>query len=409
MSDSALCRFSIKQNGLVIKKPPAILMSGEPELQQFSDVDAAVASLRPAIPMHCLRPQELDRNAAMFLEKFPGHAYYAVKVNPDPYVLRRLYAAGITRFDVASLSEISLTRGLFPHAHLAFMHPVKSRETIRAAYFDYNVRAFVIDSFDELCKIREETDNARDLCLIVRLAMPKGSAYHPLTGKFGAEHDLAVALLRNVASLTSQVGISFHVGSQTMDPVSYVHGIRKAGEALRESGVKPCVFDVGGGFPIVGLNMAIPPLDDYFDAIRHEIAALDLPPSCEIWSEPGAALSGTSSTLVVRVELRKGDVLYLNDGAYGNLSDLCWNKRCNEVRLIRAARNRDLAPCDTLGSFRFYGPTCDSVDSMPGPFGLPENIAEGDWIAVSSLGAYGQTFRSGYNGFDKNLRVEITR
>jgi ornithine decarboxylase len=376
-------------------------------LRRYPTIEAAVKALRPSQPVQCMHPRNLTSAAHVFLEEFPGLSFYAVKSNPDPYVLQRLHAAGIRHFDVASLNEIKLLRGLFADAHLAFLHPVKSREAIRAAYFEYGVRDFVLDSREELDKIREETGNAADLALIVRLAMPRGSAACSLAGKFGAGPELAAGLLREVAQSAAETGLSFHVGSQTLDPASYAAAIQKAGEAMRAAGVALAIFDIGGGFPVPGLGMEVPPLADFFAVIKDEVAKLNLPENCRLWSEPGRALSGTAATLLARIELRKGDALYLNDGSFGNMFEVCSMGWKNAVRLIRAPRKAGPAPAKTLVPFRFFGPTCDTVDVMPGPFFLPEDAGEGDWIAIECMGAYMAASQSRFNGFYSDLKIEV--
>jgi len=267
-----------------------------------------------------MHPDKLHDAARMFVENFPGHSLYAIKSNPDPYVLEKLHEAGINHFDVASLGEVRVVRTMFPNAHLAFMNPVKSREAIRSAYFDFGVRDFVADTADEINKIIEETGHAQDLLIVIRIMMPKGSAACQLTGKFGCTPDQAVDLLKMAAGVARHTGISFHVGSQTLDPASYADAIRKGGDIIRRAGIKPRVFDVGGGFPVKGLGMDILPLTAYFDVIREEIAKLKLPKCCEIWAEPGRALSGDCSTLVVKVQLRKGDLLLLTTAASATCS-----------------------------------------------------------------------------------------
>ncbi len=377
-------------------------------LPRFSSVDAMVRALRPSQSVQCMHPEKLRAAARLFIDNFSGYTLYAIKSNPDPYVLEKLHEAGINHFDVASLGEVKLVRDMFPRAHLAFMNPVKSRDAIRQAYADYGVRDFVIDTADELKKILEETNNAKDLLIVVRIAMPKGSAACQLTGKFGCTPDAAVDLLRAAAAVAQRVGLSFHVGSQTLDPNSYKDAIQKSGEVIRRSGVTLDVLDIGGGFPIQGLGMEILPLTDYFDVIRAEIAKLKLPKTCEIWSEPGRALSGGCSTLVVRVQLRKGDLLYINDGSFGNMfevSSMAWK---NKVTLIRASSKGQKASGKKTAPFRFYGPTCDSVDYMPGPFMLPCDAEEGDWIALDGMGAYMAASQSRFNGFYSDMKVEIT-
>ncbi len=406
MSEKAAHKLEVRWGNVErAARDPETLFRGDQALPCFESVEAAVRTLRPAEPLLCSHPDELVKNAKLFLKSFPGMTLYAVKANPDPYVLTHLYRAGIRHCDVASLGEIRLLRGLLPDMRLAFMHPVKGREAIHEAYFNYGIRDFVLDTADELRKIREETKGARDLTLVVRLDRPKGSAACPLAGKFGAMPDQAVELLRAASKIAQKVGLSFHVGSQTLEPASYVNAIREAGDVIRKSGVEIGAFNVGGGFPIPDLGMDVPPLSAYFDVIRKEIAELKLPPTTQVWCEPGRALSGTSTTLVTRVELRKGDVLYLNDGSFGNMFEVCSMRWRNTAKVIyadaQAGNTAELRP------FHFYGPTCDSVDYMPGPFVLPADIKEGDWIALRGMGSYMAASRTSFNGFATDLHVEI--
>ncbi|OYV59614.1 MAG: hypothetical protein B7X01_02980 [Acidiphilium sp. 21-62-4] len=237
--------------------------------------------------------------------------------------------------------------------------------------------------------------------------MPKGTACYSLTSKFGCTPEAGVGLLQAAEKAVQRVGLSFHVGSQTLDPSSYVDAIRIGGEIVKNSGVDLDVFDIGGGFPIPGLGMDIPPLSAFFDVIRAEIAKLNLPKTCEIWSEPGRALSGSCSTLVVRVELRKGDLLYLNDGTFGNMFEVFSGHWKNKAALIRPARRGRKAAGKVMAPFRFYGPTCDSIDYMEGPFLLPEDVCEGDWVALEGMGAYMAASQTHFNGFYSDQQVEI--
>lgn len=376
-------------------------------MPRFANIEDVVETLRPTQPVHCLHPEAFADNAALFLRHFPGTTFYAVKVNPDPYVLRCLYAAGIRHFDVASLPEVRLVCDLFPDAHLAFMHAVKSREAIRTAYFDYGVREFAVDTFEELHKILEETRTAADLGIHVRLALPKGSALHDLSAKFGAPAEAAASLLRDADKVAHRVGLCFHVGSQSLSPQSFVDALALVGKVVRDSGVMLDVLDVGGGFPAFYPGMEVAPLSDYFDAIRQAVAALALPAVCQLWGEPGRAMVASGGTLIVRVEMRKGAMLYINDGAYGSLFDACWMKWVYPVRLVSAGRHNRKAS-KVLQPFGFYGPTCDSADIMPGPFMLPSDVCEGDWIAISQHGAYGASIQSRFNGFYSDLQVAVS-
>jgi ornithine decarboxylase len=377
-------------------------------LDRYASIEAMIKLLRPSQPIRCMHPARLQESARVFVENFPGQTFYAVKVNPEPYVLSHIYAAGVRHFDVASLYEVKLVRGMFPDAHLAFMHPIKSREAIRSAYFDYGVRDFSVDTFEELHKILEETlvnkdSMASDLSIHVRLAMPKGSAAHDLSRKFGAEPEAATQLLRDASQVAAKVGLCFHVGSQCMDPKSYSDALERAGEVIKASGVQLDVLDIGGGFPVAYPDMVPPPMAEYFAAISAGVKKLKLPKSCQIWGEPGRAVVTPAETLIVRVDLRKGEYLYINDGGFGSLYDGAIHGLRWPVSMIRPRRRAERK----LMAFEFYGPTCDSYDHMKGPFMLPEDIREGDWIAVGQAGAYCASMRTNFNGFYSDQMVEI--
>lgn len=373
------------------------------QLPHYTSIERMVSALRPTHPVHCMHPKNLKHAAVDFIDNFPGITYYAIKSNSDPYVLKHLYDAGIHHFDVASIREIQQVYDMFPKTKLAFMNPVKSAEAIHSAYFDYNVRDFVTDTLEETHKIYNETNKANDLTIVVRLAMDKGSSICHLTDKFGCSENEAVSLLQLASTMTNRVGLSFHVGSQTLDPESYALAIRKAGEVIKSSGVNICVLDVGGGFPSPNLGMDILPMQKYFTTIKEELQKLNLPETCEIWAEPGRALSGTCSTLVVRVELRKGNNLYINDGSYGNMLEVATMNWTNKVKVIRDEETEaEISP------FSFYGPTCDSIDYMKGPFMLPSDIKPGDWIAIESMGAYTSSTQTHFNGFYSDFQVEIS-
>ncbi|MFV3074704.1 type III PLP-dependent enzyme [Niveispirillum fermenti] len=371
------------------------------------DVGQMVARLAPAEPMHCIRPDTLRATAGRFLDLFGratggvGDVLYAVKCNPDPAFLRALYQGGIRHFDCASPAEIRVVRQMFDDAHIHYMHPVKNRAAIASAYRDHGVRDFSLDSVEELEKILAVTDNAADLGLFVRLAMPKGKAAYDLSGKFGAAFDDAVTLLRRARAVAARVGLCFHVGSQMMEPAAYGRALALAGRVIDAAGVVIDVLDVGGGFPVAYPDMDPPDLRDYMDAIATGLAALRLPAHARIWCEPGRALVAAGGSIVVQVERRRGtDELFVNDGVYGSLSDAGVPGFRFPCRLMRAST----AP---LAPFSFWGPTCDSADHMKGPFLLPADVREGDWIEIGQLGAYGATLRTAFNGFDQARLVEV--
>jgi ornithine decarboxylase len=367
-------------------------------------VEEVVRVMQPADPLHCLRPALLTATGERFVQSFPGTTLYAVKCNPEPAVLRALWDGGVRHFDCASAGEVALVRDLFPEAVIHFMHPVKSRRAIADAYLRQGVRDFVLDSRAELAKILEETDGAADLGLVIRLALPKGSALYDLSGKFGAAFDEAVDLLRTARPLATRLGVSFHVGSQCMEPLAYRRALILAGEVIRAAGVAIEIIDVGGGFPVSYPDLEPPPLGAYFAEIEAAFEELGLPVA-ELWAEPGRVLVAAGTSVVLQVQARRGEALYVNDGVYGSLSDAGAPAFRFPVRLIRAAGG---GTTTTLAPFAFWGPTCDSADYMKGPFWLPEDIREGDWIEVGQLGAYGACLATQFNGFDQAEMVEVT-
>jgi ornithine decarboxylase len=341
--------------------------------------------------------------ARWFQEAFKGRVFYAVKANPSPWVIRELAANGVTSFDVASMPEIEAVRAHAPGASLAFMHPVKSPEAIRRAYFEHDVRTFALDSEAELAKIIAATEGASDLNLMVRLAVEAPGAAYALSGKFGATQTEAPSLLLAARRATDELmGVSFHVGSQCLRPSAYQAAMAQASRALVRAGVFADVVDVGGGFPSVYPGMAPPDLAEYVAAIDRGFNDMMVHETTELWCEPGRALVAESTSLLTRVELRKGESLYLNDGAYGSLFDAAHSKWPFPVKLVRA-EGESAAP---MRGFQFYGPTCDSIDVMPGPFRLPEDVREGDHVEIGMLGAYGVAMATRFNGFGDLETVE---
>jgi ornithine decarboxylase len=342
--------------------------------------------------------------ARWFQDNFKGETFYAVKANPSAWVIDTLCANGVAAFDVASIPEIELVAATAPGAKLVFMHPVKSRLAIARAYSDFGVRTFAFDTLEELDKILEVTGRAKDLNLIVRLGVETAGAAYSLAGKFGVDAREAAPLLLAARRSTDELmGISFHVGSQCMRPSAFQAAMAQASRALVRAGVFADVVDVGGGFPSVYPGLIPPDLSEYVAAIERGFAEMMVHETTELWCEPGRALVAEGSSLLARVELRKGDALYLNDGAYGSLFDAAHAKWPFPVKLHRPDRE----PQGTLRPFRFFGPTCDSLDAMAGPFWLPDDVAEGDHVEIGMLGAYGVAMTSRFNGFGEVDTCEV--
>lgn len=370
----------------------------------FPDVASVVRELRPSYPVYCVRPEVLTRNAKRFLTGFPGKVLYAVKSNPHPMVLDALYAGGIRHFDTASLAEIAQICESYEEAGAYFMHPVKTRAALEMAYKVYGIRHYVVDHPAELEKVYEET-GGDDVVIMVRITTPKaeGTLFH-LAGKFGATVEEGAVMMKRAKALGMEAGVAFHVGSQCMDPGAYIAALEAVGRMLELSGVEPVAVDVGGGFPARYANMEPPPIHKYFEAVREGLKRIKLPPTVDIWCEPGRALVATGVSLLVQVQLRKDDKLYINDGIYGSLNELTSSEMRPPTRLVRL---EGPPSSNEFQSYAMMGPTCDSVDVVEGAFTLPVDVKEGDWIEIDQLGAYSNAMASRFNGFFPETFVTV--
>ncbi len=374
-------------------------------MQKFKSVEDLVNQLRPDKPVYCIRKKSILSASKFFQKKFPGKILYAVKTNPNQEVIKTLIRSGIEQFDVASVEEIKAVREFSQSAKCSFMHTVKSRESIRDAYFKYGVKTFALDTKDELIKIIESTSGAKDLELFVRVAVSNEHAEIDLSKKFGALSTEAAGLLRLVKQYSSKIGLSFHVGSQCMHPISYAKGITEIGNIINKTKIVPDFINVGGGFPTIYPDLIPQSLSSYFEEIKKSLENLKLNSLPEIICEPGRALVAESGSTIVRVNLRKKQKLYINDGTYGTLFDAGTPNIVYPTKMIKDSSNKIISK--KLTAFDFYGPTCDSMDYMKGPFLLPNNVKENDYIELGQLGAYGLTFRTEFNGFFSDEIYEV--
>ena len=365
------------------------------------DASAVIRDLAPDEPVILNRPHAAARAARFFSEKFPGKSLYAVKANPSPDLLRVLWGSGITHYDVASIAEVRMVRATLPDATLCFMHPVKTASAIAEAYHQHGVRVFSLDTLEELEKIVAATNGAEDLSLCVRLRVSSDYSELSLASKFGIDLADAAPLLQATRQVADCLGICFHVGSQAMTPFAYVQALERVRAAIVDAAVTVDIIDVGGGFPSVYPGMEPPPLEDYFAVIHRASESLPISYSSELWCEPGRALCAEYNSLIVRVEKRRGNELYINDGAYGALFDAAhvgWRFPVEQIGGTAVG---------ALEDFAFYGPTCDDADYMEGPFLLPAGIGAGDYIEIGMLGAYGAAMRTAFNGFGQGAVVPV--
>ena len=372
-------------------------------MQKFKSVDKLVNQLKPTEPVYCIRRDSINIASKFFQNKFPGKILYAVKTNPHPLVLKTIVESGINDFDIASIREVEAIRSVSPDAKCSYMHTVKSKESINEAYFKYNIKTFSIDTKDELIKILNSTNQAKDLELFVRVAVSNEHAEIDLSKKFGAQTSEAIGLYRLTKQYAKKIGLSFHVGSQCMHPISYSKGINEIKYIIKKTKIVPDVINIGGGFPTIYPDLVPQSLDSYFEEIKDSLNKLKLEKKPEIICEPGRAIVAESGSTIVRVNLRKKQKLYINDGTYGTLFDAGVPNIVYPSRIITSGR----IISKKLTSFDFYGPTCDSMDYMKGPFILPNNIKEGDYIELGQLGAYGLTFRTQFNGYYSDSIYEV--
>ena len=373
-------------------------------MRKFKTVNELVNTLKPDYPVYCIRTEEIKKSTKFFKDHFPGKVLYAVKTNPHEKVIKHIIASGIRDFDVASLNEIKLIKKIDSNVNLHFMHTIKSKENISSAYHQYGVKSFSLDNQEELRKILDATNQAKDLNLFVRIAISNEHAEIDLSRKFGAPPSEALGLVRLCKEHSKKLGISFHVGSQCMKKISYSKGIREVGNIIKKTKIIPDIINVGGGFPSIYPDLNPEPLISYMNEINKGLKNLKLNKLPEVMCEPGRAIVAESGSTIVKVILRKKQNLYLNDGTYGSLFDAGVPNFIFPSKMITNGRIQS----KKLTSFSFFGPTCDSLDYMKGPFLLPNNIKEGDYIELGQLGAYGLTFRTNFNGFYSNEIFEVS-
>jgi ornithine decarboxylase len=332
-------------------------------------------------------------------------------------VLATLAEAGIDAFDVASPAEFAAVRAVAPAAELLYMHPVKAQSDIRLAFENYGIQSMALDHEDEVSKIVKITRgldlDPEEITLFVRLAA-RGHAAYELSKKFGAGPAHAVELVTRIARMGFKVGLCFHVGSQVEDTDTYERALASAAWVRGRAAVPIAAIDIGGGFPADygvdahGRHKPSPDTTSLIEEVVHEAEEWgfgDVP----MVAEPGRVIVARSFSLIVRVLLRKGRRIYINDGIWASLSDSWTGKITLPARLLpdpaRRKRNGDRTK---VSPFRVCGATCDSVDILSRPFYLPETVDTGDWIEIGHIGAYSLSLRTRFNGFYPDRFVEVT-
>lgn len=354
-----------------------------------------IRNMQPENPVLFFAPSVVQAAARRFIDGFPGMVTYAVKSNPGEEMVENLAAAGIRGYDCASAWEIDLIRRLAPDAAIHYNNPVRARHEIAHAV-EKGVKSYSVDSRSELQKLIEMVP-AEGTEISVRFKLPVAGAAYNFGAKFGATVDLAVDLLKTVAAAGFVPSITFHPGTQCTDPHAWEAYIREAAVIARTAGVTIARLNVGGGFPNHRMAAVVPALEDTFaliDRVATEAFGADRP---LLVCEPGRALCGDAFTLAARVKaLRDGAHVFLNDGVYGTLWELPLIGVIDRIQVIDATGTpRNGKPVPRI----VFGPTCDSVDRLPGEIALPGDLAEGDYIIWHGMGSYSVVTNSRFNGF----------
>lgn len=360
-------------------------------------VDAAVR-LSPGAPVACFCPQALTAQARRFQSGFPGLTSYAVKANPRREVLETLVAAGISAFDTASVEEMRAVRDVAPGAALHYHNPVRSRAEIAEAR-RMGVVSWSVDDAGELAKIAPQPGDE----IAVRLALKVPGAAYDFGSKFGVGPDKAADLLRAVAASGAKASITFHPGTQCNDAAAWSAYIRAASEVAQAAGVTLHRLNVGGGFAANRDGQA-PDLEHVFATIARDTAATFAEPPALV-CEPGRGLVSEAMTLITRIKaIREDGAVFLNDGLYGGLAEL---RDMAVPRRLLTITPEGRARAGRPVSRVVFGPTCDSVDRLPGEVGLPEDLSEGDFIVWPGMGAYALALNTGFNGYGVAQTVTV--
>ncbi len=350
---------------------------------------------KPENPVMFFAPTVLQATARRFIAGFPGLVTYAVKSNPDEMVVQNLVAAGIRGFDVASPHEIDMIRRLAPTAALHYNNPVRARAEIAHAV-GADVKSWSVDSHSELAKLIEMVPAAG--CEIsVRYKLPVAGAAYNFGAKFGATVEVAAELLAKVAEAGFIPSLTFHPGTQCTDPMAWDAYIRAGAEICAQAGVKAVRLNVGGGFPSHRLNEVTPQLEATFaliDRVATEAFGADRP---ALICEPGRGLVADAFTLAAKVKAVRDDAhVFINDGVYGALTELPMIGVIDRTEVISTeGQKRDGLTRERI----VFGPTCDSVDRLPGELSLPSDLQEGDYLVFHGMGAYSTATNTRFNGF----------
>ena len=360
----------------------------------WSDPVDYLRAVGPNDPVMFLSPAALQSQAQRFIDGFPGMVTYAVKSNPEEAVITNLAAAGLRGFDVASPEEIALISRLVPGAALHYNNPVRARHEIVFAV-GRDVASYSVDSLSELDKLFAlvplTRSNGEPVEITARFKLPVAGATYDFGAKFGATEEIATRILSRVAERGYIPSLTFHPGTQCIDPQAWDAYIRAAGRISEAAGVTIERLNVGGGFPSHRVQAQAPALDAIFALIERVTDEVFGEYAPALVCEPGRAMVADSFALLARIKaLRDDNHVFLNDGVYGAFSEL---PMMGAMDRITVWSPDGVQRCGAARGRTVFGPTCDSVDRLPG------DIEEGDFFLIQGMGAYSVPTNTRFNGF----------
>jgi ornithine decarboxylase len=375
----------------------------------FETAAAASLALKPDAALFCFSALQLQARAEIFLKGFPGEVTFAVKANSSSHVIKGLADAGIKAWDVASVHEMAMVGKIAPNARFHYHNPVKSRREITDAYKIHKCRRYVVDCREELAKIADIIGPAKDIEIAVRFVLPRerASSLHDFSTKFGAPDHICVELLKRVEALGYTPLLTFHPGSQSTEPSTYVRHIEAAARIARTAEVSISKLNVGGGFPANYVLSHAPEPQVFFKAIEKAVLkAFGKSSLPALECEPGRGLVATCMSLLTRVKLvcTDGDDIFINDGVYGGLMEYMQVPDLEPpFRVIRDGKVIE----GPAKSWKVFGPTCDPLDVLPHRLDLLAELHEDDYIEFGSLGAYGLATMTNFNGYGSNAIISV--
>lgn len=351
----------------------------------------------------------IRRNYAAFKRHLPQvQAYYAVKANPAPEIVRTLYRAGAS-FDVASLPEFMLVyqnikplparkQQDFIWDKIIYANPTKPKETLLA--LDRYKPLVTYDNLNELGKIRQFAPHAG---VVLRLRVPNTGSMVELSSKFGCDPGEAVDLIEAAFRMGLVVeGLSFHVGSQCTNFENFVQALNMAAAVMREAksrGHEIKILDIGGGFP-AAYDRHVKPFSGLARKINAEIDRL-FPKDIQILAEPGRFLVATAATAVARIigkARRDGKPCYfIDDSVYHTFSGIIFDHCQYHLQAFRKGRTEICA---------VFGQTCDGLDTISQSEELPDLAIE-ELVYSENIGAYSNASATWFNGFPPAKVVHV--